>query len=330
MDVATEVSAAAERIRDHVRETPVEESLPLGEAGECRVFLKLENFQLTGSFKIRGAMNKLLSLGPERRRRGVVAASTGNHGAAAACGAKTLGSPAIIFVPEDASSDKVDAIRAYGADVRTFGDDCVKAETHARQYAAERDLDFVSPYNDPWIVGGQGTIGVELAHQLGDLDVVFVALGGGGLISGISGYLKSLPGHVEVIACSPENSAVMCHSVQAGRIVEEESKPTLSDGTAGGVEADSITFDLCRRLVDDYVLVSEAEIREAMRLVIERHHMLIEGAAGAAVAGFLKLRRRCAGQRVAVVLCGANVGRRALLEVIEGPLGDAPATGGRD
>ncbi len=157
------------------------------------------------------------------------------------------------------------------------------------------------------MIGGQGTIGRELERQLDAIDAIFVALGGGGLIGGIGGYLKSTGRPVRVVACSPENSPVMHESLRAGRIVELCSKPTLSDGTAGGVEAGSITFELCREVVDHSVLVSEQEIRDAVRLIVSRHHVLIEGAAGVAVAGFLKQRQRFPGRDVAIVLCGANI-----------------------
>ncbi len=315
------VSTAETRIRPHIRETPVEESPALGASGGARVHLKLENLQITGSFKLRGAMNKLLSLTPAERARGVVAASSGNHGTAVAYGLRRLGLRGIIFVPENASPVKVAAIRSHGAEVRAHSTDSGKTEVFARRYAEENGLVYVSPYNDPVIVAGQGTLGLELTRQCGRIDSLFVALGGGGLITGIAGYLKAVGGRVEVVACSPENSAVMHHSVRAGRILEMESKPTLSDGTAGAVEQGAITLDLCRRYVDRYVLVSEDEIRRAMGMVIDHHHTLIEGAAGVAVAGYLKDAARYRDKDVAIVLCGANIARDRLLDAL-GPLGD--------
>jgi threonine dehydratase len=316
IDVAKEVLAAEERIRPYVRETPVEESPELSRLTGARVFLKLENLQLTGSFKLRGAINKLLSASAEERRRGFVAASSGNHGAAVAHGAKLLGSRVVVYVPESASPAKIAAIEALDAEIRRQPGDSVLAELAARRYAEEHGLTYLSPYNDAQVVGGQGTVGVELARQLETLDAVYVALGGGGLVSGIAGHLKSLRPQVEVVACSPENSPVMADSVRAGRILDQESEPTLSDGTAGGLEPDAITFELCRALVDRFVEVSEADIRHAMRLIIGRHHTLIEGAAAVPVAALLDDRERVAGRTVAVVLCGANVALETLRGVL--------------
>jgi threonine dehydratase len=307
MDVLEEVERAATRIRGHVVETPVLASPALSRLSGGEVFLKLENVQATGSFKLRGAVHKLLSLTPDERARGVVAASSGNHGAAVACGLASLGMRGIVFVPDETADAKVDAIRAHGAEVEKHGPDCVVTETFARSFAQERGMVYVSPYNDPAIVAGQGTIGLELARQIDGLEHVFVAMGGGGLIGGVGGYLKAAVPGIEVVACSPANSAVMHHSLAAGRILELESLPTLSDSTAGGVEPDAITFPLCRRVIDRSLLVSEDEIAAAMRLVLRAHYMIIEGAAGVAVAGFLQAADRLAGRRVAIVLCGANV-----------------------
>ncbi len=316
IDVAKEVLAAEARIRPWVRETPVEASPGLGAATGGRVFLKLEGYQKTGSFKLRGAINKLLTLDSETRRRGVVAASSGNHGAAVAYAVGELGGRAVVFVSDEASPAKVAAIEALGAEIRRQAGDPVLAERAARCYAEDHGMAYVSPYNDPAVIGGQGTLGVELARQLERVDAVYLALGGGGLASGVAGYLKSVHPDVEIVACSPENSAVMIDSLAAGRLLDLESKPTLSDGTAGGVEAGAITFVLCRALVDRCVKVSEDEIRDAMRWVIRHHHALVEGAAGVAVAACLKDRGRLAGRHAAVVLCGANVSLETLRAVL--------------
>jgi len=261
-------------------------------------------------------MNNLLSLDSAARSRGVVAASSGNHGAALAYGTGVLGCRCVVFVPQDASPAKIEAIRARGAEVRQEGEDCVLTEALARRFGREHGMPYISPYNDPKTVAGQGTIGVELARQLKEIDTVYVSLGGGGLISGVAGFLKSVNQQIEIVACSAENSKVMHESVHAGEILDLPSLPTLSDGTAGGVEEGAITFALCQQLVDRYLLVSEAEIRDAMRLIIGQHHVLVEGAAGVAVAGFLKDRERRPGRRVVILLCGANIALESLREVL--------------
>ena len=316
MDLIPEILQAERRIRPHVRETALEPSPALAEGTGCNVFLKLENLQHTGSFKFRGAMNKVLSLTDGERERGIVTASSGNHGAAVALGLGTVGARGIVFVPEAASPTKVEAIRRYGAEVRHFGIDGVETEIHARDHARQNGLTFISPYDDPLVIAGQGTIGVELARQIDPIDAVFVAVGGGGLISGVAGFLKAMDAGTRVIGCSPVNSAVMAESVRAGRILDLQSKPTLSDGTAGGVEPDAITFELCRTLVDDFVDVSEEEIATAMRGFMEAHHMMIEGAAGVALAGLAKTREQFQGKNVVVVLCGANISLEVLKSVL--------------
>lgn len=315
-DWLAEIEAAAERIRPYARVTPLDPSPELSRLGGAEVWLKMEHLQVTGSFKLRGAMNRLLTLGPADRARGVVAASSGNHGMAVSWGARALGCRATVFVPENASPVKLQAMRDHGAEVRARGTDSGLSEIEARRYAEEERLAYVSPYNDPGVVAGQGTVGLEIRRQGDPPDAVFVALGGGGLISGIGLALEGLGRKAELVACSPANSAVMHHSLAAGRILEMESLDTLSDGTAGGVEPGAITFDLCRRFVADSVTVSEEEIGAAMRLVVERHHTLVEGAAAVAVAGYLKMKERFQGRRVVIVLCGANISLERLRAAI--------------
>lgn len=314
--LAGAIEAAERQIRPYVRETPLDESLAFSQLTGAEVHLKLENLQYTGSFKLRGAMNKLLALSSEQRSRGVVAASSGNHGAAVAYACRILKTPGVVFVPESISSTKLGAMQRYGVDVRVHGDDSLISELAARRFAAERGLAYISPYNDAEVVAGQGTIGVELARQVPRLETVFVAVGGGGLIGGIAGYLKSRRPGVRVVGCQPMNSDVMWQSVRAGCILDLPSLPTLSDGTAGGIEEDALTFALCRDLVDEWVLVTEEEIATAMRQVMEYHHLLVEGASGVAVAGLTKLAGECAGQRVAAVLCGANISLSALKTIL--------------
>ena len=301
------VDAAEERIRPHVRETPLEYSAILSELAGADVYLKLENLQRAGSFKVRGAFNRLLSLDARERERGIVAASSGNHGAATALAMGVTGIAGIIFVPESASRTKVEKIRRLGADVRFAGEESGATESFARSYAAEHHMTYVSPYNDELVVAGQGTIGCELLRQLPKLDAVVASIGGGGLMSGIAGYVKSLKPRVVAIGASARHSNAMAASVRAGRVVETTHLATLADGTAGGIESGAITFDLCRSLVDEFVDVDEGDIRSALRLFIEAHAMLCEGAAALAIAGLLAARERLCGTTVAVIVCGANI-----------------------
>jgi threonine dehydratase len=316
------IRAAHGRLRAHIRETPCDESLALGQRLLGRVWLKGEHLQHTGSFKARGALHKLCCLTAAERSRGVVAASSGNHGAGVAWAARLLGIRARIYVPEQASATKVAMIRRYGAEVQHAGTDGVDTEMHARDVAEREGQCYVSPYNDVEVVCGQGTVGVEMAAQAGALDAVIVAVGGGGLIAGVAAALKASMPAVRVIGALPANSPVMAESVAAGHIVERESFPTLSDGTAGGIEAGAITFPLCQQLVDEWVLVDEAAIASAMVRFIDEHHQLIEGSAGVALAALEARAHRggsqgLAGERLGVVLCGANIALGTLRGVLQ-------------
>jgi threonine dehydratase len=307
-ELAAEVREAARRIERHVVETPLWHSVPLSRRAGAEVFLKLENLQHTGSFKVRGALHKVLSLDEPQRRRGVVAASTGNHGLAVAYAASIASCPATVYLPEGAAAHKVARLRDLAVDLCWHGTDCEQTERFARQRAAATGRVFVSPYNDPAVIAGQGTVARELARQLGRApDVCFVAVGGGGLMAGVGTVLRELRADVRLVGCWPARSPVLYQCLQAGRIVPWPSQPTLSDATAGGVEPDAVTFDLCRELIDEAILVREEEIRRAMQLVRDEHGLIIEGAAGVALAGLLRAPGRFAGQTAVVVLCGRNV-----------------------
>lgn len=316
--VADSAARAAGRIGCIVRETPLIRSSSFCETIGAEVFFKLENAQHTGSFKLRGASNCLLSLDDEQRARGVVAASSGNHGAAVAYAARELQCSSTLFVPEKTSSAKIDAIRGYGGDVRFFGTDGLDTEQHARAHAEAHGMYYVSPYNDAAVIAGQGTCGVEITRQLPDLDAAFIAVGGGGLMSGVGSVLKEHKPDLRLFACQPLASAVMAKSVEAGRLLDLPSDPTLSDGTAGGVEADSITFDLCRRLADDWVLVDEASIAAAMRTYMASEGHPIEGAAGVAIAALIDRHTAVRGRKVAVIVCGGNIAEATLDQIIAG------------
>jgi threonine dehydratase len=318
MNILEEILNAETRIRPHTLTTPLLKSLPLGKQGRANVYLKLESEQHTGSFKARGSMNKILSLSDEQRKRGVVTASTGNHGMGVARALAETGAKGVVFVPENASTSKVEAIKEYGAEIRYTKAELSETEAHgqAKQYARDNGMEWISPYNDSQIIGGQGTIAVELLQQLADIDYAFVTVGGGGLISGVASYLTTYSPKTKVIGCLPENSPEMYRSVQAGAYVHMKSLPTLSDGSGGGFEEGSITFPLCQELIHDWTLVSEKEITEAIRLVLDAHHKVIEGAAGAAVASYLKRRDEFVGKNVVILICGSNIATSTLKEIL--------------
>jgi threonine dehydratase len=304
--------------RPQVRETPLIPSVALGQDSGIRVLLKLENLQATGSFKLRGALNKVLTVPEKQRQRGVVTASTGNHGAAVSYAAMLFGTRAKVFVPEGIATPKLKRILQNGADLVKVSGDVVKAERSARQFAEDNQLSYVPPYNDASVIAGQATVGLEIARQTArPPDAVFIPLGGGGLSAGVAIAIKSIWPSTRVVACSPSNSAVMIRSIEAGHIVEAPSSSTISDGTAGGVEEGSITFDLCRDWVDEFVEVSEREISAGLRETIEAESLLIEGAAAVAVAGYKKLARtfRAPGE-VIIILTGANIARETLLAAL--------------
>ena len=318
MTLLNEILKAETRIRPFIRETFLEFSPHFSEIIDGHVLFKMENQQHTGSFKIRGAMNRIRALSPAENKRGVVTASSGNHGAAVAKSLTLFDTPGIVYVPENTSPAKIENMEQYGVEVRFAGDDGIIAETTARQFASDNNLTFISPYNDLLVAAGQGTCGIEIGRQLNGeaVDEVYVAVGGGGLISGIGCYLKSIWPDVKIIGCQPENSKVMADSIAAGEILDLPSLPTLSDGTAGGVEQGSITFEFIQQYVDEFVTISEDEIAEAMNHFMAVHHQMIEGAAGVAVAALLKNQDRLQGKSAVVVICGGNISLETLSEVI--------------
>lgn len=310
--LAAQVVEAADRIRPVVVETPVEKIEGFALAESVELFFKLENLQSTGSFKLRGASNKILSLSPEQAAQGVIAASNGNHGLGVAAAAKAAGIAAEVYVSNHVSPSKARRIEEYGAHIKRIGNDPLEAELAARASASQQRKVFISPYNDTQVMAGQGTIAVELLRQLPPLNAIFVAVGGGGLIGGIGAYLKCASAETEVVGCWPKNSPVLYQSIKAGRILEVAEQPTLSESTAGGLEPGSVTLEICSQVIDTSVLVSETEILDAMRKVRALKGWIIEGAAAVAVAAFLKTVDHYKRKKVAVVICGANVSEKVL------------------
>lgn len=316
LNIYAEILNAEKRIRDYIRQTPLDYSIAFSKLTNANVFLKCENYQYTSSFKPRGAINKLLTLSSSQRDQGIVTASSGNYGAAVAFGLNKLKMKGVIFVPENASSVKIDNIKNYVNKLKFYANDAVQTELYASKYAKDHNMIYLSPYNDLQVISGQGTIALELYHQLEMIDYVFVPVGGGGLISGIAGFLKSVKPQIKIIGCLPEKSPVMTESIRAGQIVEMETLPTLSDATAGGIEPNSITFEICQRYVDDYILVSESEIKNAIISLIKSQHLLVEGASEVALAALLKSSKQLYGKNVVVILSGANISLETLKQVL--------------
>lgn len=308
--VATTAHKAAKRIADHIEYTAMPRSTFFSDLLGANVYLKKENLQTTGSFKLRGATNRLLTLSQEQRERGCVAASSGNHGAAVACAMQKLAMNGVIFVPQQTSAAKVEKIRSYGGDVQFFGSDGLDTEQHARAYADEHGMVYLSPYNDDAVIAGQGTCGVEIIEQLADVDSVYIAVGGGGLISGVGCVLKAQRPDVRIIGCQPAASAVMAHSIDAGEILDLPSEATLSDGTAGGIEAGAVTFRVNQTVVDEFVLVDEDAIVDALRQYQAAEGEIVEGAAGVAIAALLK--HASVGENIVVIVCGGNASQETL------------------
>lgn len=311
-----DIQTAHHRITPHILRTPLTLSRFLSEKLGVEVYLKNEHLQHTGSFKLRGALNKILSLTSEEKQRGVIAASTGNHGLGVAYAASLAGVEATVYVPENASPVKLKAITSWGAKLIRVPGDCLLAELSARRAATQFYQTFISPYNDLTVIAGQGTIGLEISDQGPPMDAVFVSVGGGGLISGIATYLSEVSPGISVVGCWPENSPVMMEALKAGRVIPVEERPTLSDATAGGIEENCVTLPLCQKLIHEQILVTEQEIQNAIREIAEHEHWMIEGSAGVALASLMKNSDRYKGKRVAVVLCGRNIALGKFNEVI--------------
>jgi threonine dehydratase len=280
------------------------------------VLLKAEHLQPTGSFKIRGATNKIHVLGETARSTGVITASTGNHGQAVARAGAMARVPVTVYVAASTVPEKMEAIRGWGAELVVLDGNPLHAELEARRRAAEQNKPYISPYNDLDVVAGQGTLGVELAEQAPELDAVFISVGCGGLIGGTGSALEQLQPRTRVVGVWPENSPCLLRALEAGKIIDVPESTTLSDGTAGAVEPGSVTFPICQSVIDQTVTVTESQIAAAMRRIAAAERWIVEGAAGVALAGLEKLAHDYRGGTVAVVLCGRNVALETFLGAI--------------
>lgn len=300
-----DIDQAQKRIGGIARRTPLEHSRWLSSEHGRMVLLKLECLQLTGSFKLRGAMSKLSRLTADQRARGVLTVSAGNHGLGVAHCAEALGIDATIVVPESASRAKVEAIRRYPVKLIERGASYDDAEQAARAMERESGAVFVSPYNDKDVIAGQGTIALEVLEDAPDLDAIIVPVGGGGLFAGIAIAAKAIRPSIKVYCVEPETSPTMTASLRAGRLIQIEEDETIADGLSGNIEPESITFPIVQELVDGIILVSEDAIRNAIASVAREDHLMIEGAAATAIAALADPAIQ--NQRVAAIITGRNI-----------------------
>ena len=312
-----DVERAAVDLRAHLKPTPLEHSRAFSSAVGCEVFLKLESAQPVRSFKVRGALNCIGHIAPERRPAGVITASAGNHGMGVAYAAAAFGLPATVYVPVGANPLKVAAIERVGARVVAAGSNYGEAFVAASAEQTETSSTFVHAYNDPDILAGQGTVALELLQELPDPDTVLVGIGGGGLIGGIGLYLKSRARRpVRLIGVEPAGADSMKRSLDAGRIVTLDRVSTIADGLAASAPG-TLTFELARRFVDDVLIVSDEEMLHAIRFLFESEHLLTEPAGAAAAAALLYHHRPKPAEKVVVVVSGANVTQEVLLRALK-------------
>jgi threonine dehydratase len=310
-----EILRARQMLRGLIWPTPLLRSPWLSEHCAAEVYLKLENLQITGSFKVRGALYKLKRLGPAVREREILTVSAGNHGRAVAYGAELFHARATIIVPRTAAPTKIEAIARHRVSLLLVGEDYDEAEQQAREMAARSGALFISPYNDPDIICGQGTIALEMLEALPQLDALLVPTGGGGLLAGVALAARALNPRIAIFGVQSENSPAMYESFRAGHLVTVQERETLADGLAGNIEPDSITFPIIRHYVDDIVLVSERAIREAIVLLLKHEHHVVEGAGAVGVAALLESPRDF-GRKIGVILTGSNIDLECLTHLL--------------
>jgi threo-3-hydroxy-L-aspartate ammonia-lyase len=310
-----DIRNAADRIKGAAHRTPVVTSRTLDERVGARVFLKCENLQRIGAFKFRGAYNAISRLSPEQRARGIAAYSSGNHAQAVALAARELGSSAVILMPADTPASKAAAVAGYGAEVVTYDRYTEDREVIGAKLAADRGLALIPPYEHPDVIAGQGTAALELLEEVGELDALVVPVGGGGLIAGSATAAKGLRPGIRVVGVEPAAGDDTKRSLAAGERVSVPVPRTIADGQAAGIPGE-LTFSINRRLVDEVVLVSDDEIRDAMRFVFDRLKLVVEPSGATGVAALLAGRVAPVPPRVGVIVSGGNVDWRRFVELL--------------
>jgi threonine dehydratase len=312
-----DIEAARQRITGAIYYSPCPDSIPLSEITGMKIFCKLDNLQRTGSFKERGARNALAQLPPDQQKRGVIAASAGNHAQALAYQGKLLGIPATVVMPKFAPLVKVSNCQKLGATVVLHGKDFGEARARAHEIAKEKGLAYIDGYDDPEIIAGQGTMGLEIVEQVPDLDAVIIPVGGAGLLAGVSLAVKTLRPNAKIVAVEGENVASFSAALKAGKPVKVALHPTLADGLAIP-QVGSNAFEIARSLVDQTITVTEEEIAVAILRLVELEKSVVEGAAATPLAACLSGKLKdLAGKRVVLLLCGGNIDPNVLSRVIE-------------
>src|SRR5581483_8479947 len=301
------IKRAQSLIRSHIRRTPFIKSEWLSSLSGGEVYLKMENLQVTRSFKARGALYKLLRLKEDGVKGPLLAVSAGNHGQGLAWASKITGFNSTVIVPKTAPATKIDAIRRRGANLRIEGKDYDEAELLARKESEETGITFVSPYNDLDVIHGQGTVALDMLDEVPAIDCFAAPVGGGGLLAGIGLAVKAVRPSAPVIGVQAENSAAVYHSFRAKEIVTIIDEPTIADGIAGNLEAGSCTFPLIQSTIDDILIVSESEIKKAIISCLNYEGILLEGAAAVTIAALISGKLAEKGRTIGLVLTGGNI-----------------------
>jgi threonine dehydratase len=310
-----DVNSAYEKIAPFINRTPLERCRFLSQNFDSHIYFKFENWQKTGSFKIRGALNKMLSLTEGEKAKGVITASAGNHGLGVAYAAEVLDLKARIVLPTNASEAKIKILSTFGCEIIKAGKDYDEAEDIAHQIEKDCDLAFVHAFDDPVIISGQGTVAKEMIAQVEHLDMVIVPIGGGGLLGGVASYIKSVNPDIKIIGVQSEASPAMQAALNAGKVIETPIDDTLADGLAGRFVSD-LTLELTNKYVDDVILVEEQAIRNAIRFMIQDAHIIIEGSAAVGIAAIISEKLDVENKKVCVILTGRNISSAIIASIL--------------
>jgi len=311
-----DIIAAQQTMRDTIKSTPLMPTKTFSKLAGTNILMKLENLQTTGSFKVRGAYNKIFHLTAEEKKSPVVAASAGNHAQGVAFSATKLGLKSTIFMPMFTPPTKANATRAYGADVILTGDSFDDAFAASQEYCQTHNATYIHPFNDTQIIAGQGVVGLEIFHQCPDVDTIIVPIGGGGLISGISVAIKEMNPNVKIVGVEAENAASMLASHEKGEIVALHATPTIADGIAVK-RPGNLTFDIIENYVDELITVSDTEIAHAAYLMLQRGKLLVEPSGAAALAAAITRKSKFMGKNVVPVISGGNINMSLLQQIVD-------------